>query len=215
MGKKDDIIEAPPITPSTADTIPVATRGRLAVFKQISLKLSKIHDPSLDHFQIKRLNDELNELVKAKREWDFRIRELGGFKQRQDERFEDVGVEGQLVDGYFWFGRAKELEEYKEKTGKKELTEGSEEDKKSKRDLNLRDKLLERVDALYYGYNDPEAEEKLCLAESNTSIPECDYLYLDRPALLPSMKGIDPKGRIEPTPPSPETVKHFLKTRGK
>lgn len=112
-GQKFDTSTGLDYIPANVTTIPVAEQGRRLVFKEISLRLSKIRDASLDDFQLRALNDEINALIKDKRAWDFRIRQLGGFKARVDERFEDVGTGGPMGEDYYYFGRAKELPEVK------------------------------------------------------------------------------------------------------
>ena len=161
--RDEDEEELPLLTPSTTHDLKTAELGRRHLFKQINLKLNKLSDPTLDAFQLKRLNDDMNVLIQVKREWDLRIRQLKGFKGKVDPMWEDLDAQGALVDGYYYFGRAKEelLREKKKAESKVE-------------ERDLRKELLSRVDATYFA---PE--------EVDEDLKPLDFNLLDpnRPAL--------------------------------
>lgn len=169
------------------------------VFKEISLRLAKIRDgkkgkvlssahstnhlsdwcflyvESLDEFQVRALNDELNGLVREKKAWDFRIRQLGGFRARVNERFEDVGTEGALGDSYYYFGRAREvLPEGREWAARLQArTLGQEYEgtgRKERRRLERhREELQSRLTASYFGIVDAGEEGALLAIEQEQS----------------------------------------------
>lgn len=146
---------------------------------------------ALDEFQIRSLNNDINELIKQKKAWDFRVRQLGGFKTRLNERFEDIGTEGPLGDGYYYFGRAKELPEFRAKQAEEEARRRGDVvetigDRDRKENVRLRESLLARVDAEYYGYG--VDEEELVEAEQQAELdpPLHDWLRTDRPTVFPT-----------------------------
>lgn len=89
------------------NSLPHAERWRLTVLTEISVKLTDINDPSLGLDEIRSLNDTLNKLQREKRAWEYHIRKLGGAdysKQRNQ-------VQGMIVNGIRYYGRARELPE--------------------------------------------------------------------------------------------------------
>ncbi|KAK4216599.1 Isy1-like splicing factor [Rhypophila decipiens] len=146
------------------DSIPNCEKWRGQVLKEISRKVSRIHEPALSDYQIRDLNDEINKLMREKHMWEIQIRNLGGPNYM---RSAGAGGGGKIYDeagreipgggrGYKYFGRAKEL------PGVKELFEAAaklrQEDEKP---LETRDDLRKQVDAAYYGYAPNEEDEKL------------------------------------------------------
>lgn len=151
----------------------------------------------MDEFQVRSLNNDINELIKQKKAWDFRIRQLGGFKTRLNERFEDVGTEGPLGDGYYYFGRAKELPEFRAKQVEEEARRKGEAvetvgDRDRRESRRLRESLQARVDADYYGYGVDEKE--LVEAEQQVELdpPSHDWLRTDRPTVFPKPATLHP-----------------------
>jgi pre-mRNA-splicing factor ISY1 len=152
-GLRWDASSDKPFTPENATTVAICEQARRMIVKEINIKLGKIYDQNLEEYQIRAINDEINELVKVKKAWDFRVRQLGGFKIRVNERYEDVGTEGAIYEGYYYFGRAKELPEYKnreikEKSFDLEIKEQEQAD-------TLLTRLQCKVDAEYFGYQMP------------------------------------------------------------
>ncbi|GAV54906.1 hypothetical protein ZYGR_0AS02290 [Zygosaccharomyces rouxii] len=102
-----------------------ALEWRGQVVKEISDKLTRIYDPSLNEWQVEELNDQLNDLVKERNRWDWHIQKgLGGAKPRKTGT-----VDGKLVAGKRYFGRALELPEVQKILKEQEVS------KKSNREL--------------------------------------------------------------------------------
>jgi pre-mRNA-splicing factor ISY1 len=73
----------------------------------------RIQDSSLDEPAIRLLNDEINQLVRRVKQWNARLLALGYAKREpmgEDELSEATGN----INGYYYFGRAKELPDAKE-----------------------------------------------------------------------------------------------------
>ncbi|KAG6036928.1 NineTeen Complex (NTC) component [Claviceps citrina] len=148
-------------------TVPACEKWRGQVLKEISRKVSRIHEPVLSDYQIRDLNDEINKLMREKHMWEVQIRNLGGPNyMRTGARIYDE--EGREIPGggkgYKYFGRAKEL------PGVKELFEAA----KAKRQEKQQDKPVDEsreifrrnVDAAYYGYAPDEEDDKLLAYEA-------------------------------------------------
>ncbi|KAL2212835.1 Isy1-like splicing factor [Sarocladium strictum] len=144
------------------DAIPACEKWRGQVLKEISRKVSRIHESSLSDYQIRDLNDEINKLMREKHMWEVQIRNLGGPNYMRgggkvyDEQGREIPGGGK---GYRYFGRAKEL------PGVKELFEAaaaSTEDKKPEEKRDFR----KRVDAAYYGYAPDEESDTLLAYEA-------------------------------------------------
>lgn len=118
-------------SPSDATTLAQCDQARRIILRELNRKYQRIeNDLSVDkdEEEIRQLNKEMNSLVKLKKEWDFRARQLTEFKSRPNQRFEDAGTEGDLgIHDFFYFGRAKDLPEYtakqKKLIGEKEARE--------------------------------------------------------------------------------------------
>lgn len=149
---------------------------------------------SLDEFQIRALNDEINALIKEKKAWDFRIRQLGGFRSRLNERFEDIGTEGHMgSEEYYYFGRARELPDVKAWLEKRhaERTGGvyeTEDDREKMKVEKRRRQLESKMDAAYYGLHGPVLEGQLLKEDENAVDLVGD--------VLPGMTSIDGKGDV-------------------
>ncbi|KAI9003099.1 pre-mRNA-splicing factor ISY1 [Gaertneriomyces semiglobifer] len=126
-----------------------AEKWRHQIIREISQNVSKIQDSGLTDFQIRDLNDKINKLIREKRHWEYRIRELGGpdYKRIAPRLLDHDGKEVPGAPrGYKYFGRAKDL------PGVRELLEQSVPDETKA----ARGELYRRVDADYYGYRDDE-----------------------------------------------------------
>ncbi|WVN85096.1 pre-mRNA-splicing factor ISY1 [Cryptococcus depauperatus CBS 7841] len=88
-----------------------AERWRGDIMRDISRKVSKIQDVSLTDYQVRDLNDEINQLFREKRAWENQIVNLGGanYKRAAGVMMDDEGREVPGTRGYKYFGRAKEL----------------------------------------------------------------------------------------------------------
>ncbi|KAJ3180442.1 NineTeen Complex (NTC) component [Geranomyces variabilis] len=140
--------ERRPYLASEVNTLKEAEKWRRQLIGDVSKKVSKIQDSGLTEYQVRDLNDEINKLLREKRHWENRIRELGGpdYRKVGTKMIDSEGKEVPGGRGYKYFGRARDL------PGVKELfeQEAPEASKSSRHDL------YRRVDADYYGYRDEE-----------------------------------------------------------
>lgn len=86
-------------------------KWRQDIIKEIGDKVSDIQNAGLGEHRIRSLNDEINQLLEEKRQWDKRIRELGGpdYSKLEAKLFDRDGVELPGSGGYKYFGPAKDL----------------------------------------------------------------------------------------------------------
>ncbi|KAJ3147051.1 NineTeen Complex (NTC) component [Geranomyces variabilis] len=155
--------ERRPYLASEVNTLKEAEKWRRQLIGDVSKKVSKIQDSGLTEYQVRDLNDEINKLLREKRHWENRIRELGGpdYRKIGTKMIDSEGKEVPGGRGYKYFGRARDL------PGVKELfeQEAPEASKSSRHDL------YRRVDADYYGYRD---EEDGALLEYETELANGD-----------------------------------------
>ena len=92
-----------------------ATRNR--IIEQIAAKIEQITHMKPDE-ACKRVNDEINKLIRVKGHWERQIRALGGKDYREDpqDKFKGTGT-------YMYFGAAKELPEVRAHIKAKETKE--------------------------------------------------------------------------------------------
>ncbi|CEP64068.1 Isy1p LALA0_S10e01552g [Lachancea lanzarotensis] len=89
-----------------------AQQWRRQVVQDINSRVTRMHDPSLNEFQLRELNDELNDLFSEKNRWDRHIHKtLKGPDFSHDKAFKFTG---KVYKGRRYFGRALELPEVKE-----------------------------------------------------------------------------------------------------
>ena len=55
-----------------------AQRWRLDIIREISRKVTQIQNAGLGEHRIRDLNDQINKLLREKKHWEIRIKELGG-----------------------------------------------------------------------------------------------------------------------------------------
>jgi pre-mRNA-splicing factor ISY1 len=127
---------------------------------------------SNDEGFIRDLNDTCNRLLREKRAWEYRIKELGGpdYTRGGTKMFDPLARELPGLRGYRYFGKAREL------PGVKELFEALVEDKEDKEDNDPRNKfadLYRRCDADYFGYRDEDDGTLLAFeaAKENECMP--------------------------------------------
>lgn len=102
-----------PKSVQSVTSIPQAEKWRSTLISEISVKLTRINNPELNDYQIRDINDEINKHFKEKRAWEYHIRSLGGpdyITSHNDKVSIKSGVE---LNGYRYFGRAKELPDVK------------------------------------------------------------------------------------------------------
>uniref|UniRef100_A0A3B4ATX0 Uncharacterized protein n=1 Tax=Periophthalmus magnuspinnatus TaxID=409849 RepID=A0A3B4ATX0_9GOBI len=127
--------ERRPYLASECDELPKAEKWR----RQVS---------GLGEFRIRDLNDEINKLLREKRHWEVRIKELGGpdYRRFGPRMLDHEGREVPGNRGYKYFGAARDL------PGVRELFEKEPAPEVRK----TRAELMKDVDAEYYGYRDED-----------------------------------------------------------
>lgn len=116
-GYKDYSRYQRPRNVSKVKSIKEANEWKRQVSKEIKQKSTRIYDPSLNEMQIAELNDELNNLFKEWKRWQWHIDHTLMEKKTKRKRLEDSHVlmnSGKLINGKRYFGRALELPEVKE-----------------------------------------------------------------------------------------------------
>lgn len=175
-------------------SIKEAEHWRQQVFREITKKVSRIQSTGLNDYQLREMNDEINELLREKNRWEYRIKELGGRNYMQASRV--VDNEGREIfgsKGYRYFGRARELPGVKELLVAQGLKE---EWKEEHAPYVLEEKHL---NAVYYGLIDSlddnillNDEEKL---ENSLSQSKDDDLLLNLndiiPEIVPTQKQVE------------------------
>ncbi|QPG98604.1 NineTeen Complex (NTC) component [Epichloe festucae Fl1] len=149
------------------ESVAVCEKWRGQVLRDISRKVSRIHEPVLSDYQVRDLNDEINKLMREKHMWEVQIRNLGGPNYMRtggriyDEQGREIPGGGR---GYKYFGRAKEL------PGVKELFEaakgGGKNNQSKEKQLDESREIRRNVDAAYYGYAPDEEDDKLLAYEA-------------------------------------------------
>ncbi|KAM8867586.1 pre-mRNA-splicing factor ISY1 homolog [Synchiropus picturatus] len=140
--------ERRPFLASDCSDLPKADKWRRQIISEISKKVAQIQNAGLGEFKIRDLNDEINKLLREKRHWEIRIRELGGrdYLRYGPRMLDHEGKEVPGNRGYRYFGAARDL------PGVRELFE-----KEPAPDLRkTRAELMKEVDAEYYGYRDED-----------------------------------------------------------
>ena len=137
-----------------AKDLNAADKWRSDVLREIGQKVMEIQNAGLGEHKIRDLNDEINNLLKEKWQWEMRIIELGGPNYiASAPRIEDA--DGGLVQpagtagdrkAYKYFGAAKNL------PGVKELFEAPAATtvRRTRHQMNL------HIDSGYYGFRDEE-----------------------------------------------------------
>lgn len=70
--------ERRPFLASECSELPKAEKWRRQIISEVSKKVAQIQNAGLGEFRIRDLNDEINKLLREKRHWEVRIKELGG-----------------------------------------------------------------------------------------------------------------------------------------
>lgn len=196
-------------TPEACDRLPIAEQARKELLREISRKISKIQNKALEETEIRKLNDELNEMARRKYAWDRRIHELGGIERKTVQLQDRFGLETPNVHGTFFFGRAKELPEA-QATLQPHREDTSALDKE-------RAELMERLDYRYYGFDDEledlgmlEAEKKAEEVLASAKEPLADWVT-GLPTALPIGLSRSSETTLMPEHiPSQDEVKKYL-----
>lgn len=96
-----------PRKPQSCNDVNEALKYRAQILREITNNLSRIHDLLLTEYQIRDINDSINNLLKERRNWEYRIKQLGGadFTNIQLHNSKDL----LSIKGYKYFGRARDL----------------------------------------------------------------------------------------------------------
>lgn len=148
-----------PRDPGTVLSIAEAEKWRKKLVEILSQKLRKLYMDPLPDQHTKYLNDKVNSLIRKLRTWELRIVELGGIDYgRVGITMSNGDILNTNQNQYQYFGRARKL------PGVKELIES---EKQKQQDAitasnkgKLREELLSRVDAFYYGLETDESIEE-------------------------------------------------------
>merc|ERR1719480_346041 len=139
--------ERRPWLTSDCDNVQSAERWRHQVVREIPKSVTAIQNAGLGEFRIRDLNDHINKLLREKKRWEDRIRELGGKHYKGGAKMLDrEGKEVPGNKGYKYFGAAKDL------PGVRELFESDAPVNTKK----TRAELMRDVDAHYYGFRDDD-----------------------------------------------------------
>ncbi|XP_033830006.1 pre-mRNA-splicing factor ISY1 homolog [Periophthalmus magnuspinnatus] len=140
--------ERRPYLASECDELPKAEKWRRQIISEVSKKVAQIQNAGLGEFRIRDLNDEINKLLREKRHWEVRIKELGGpdYRRFGPRMLDHEGREVPGNRGYKYFGAARDL------PGVRELFEKEPAPEVRK----TRAELMKDVDAEYYGYRDED-----------------------------------------------------------
>merc|ERR1719150_529163 len=103
--------ERRPFLTSECDNVQQAERWRHQVIREISKSVTAIQNAGLGEFRIRDLNDQINKLLREKKHWENRIRELGGrsYSSRGPKMLDREGKEVPGNRGYKYFGAARDL----------------------------------------------------------------------------------------------------------
>lgn len=137
-----------PFLSSECDDLTEAEMWRRDVTKEISKKVGKIQNAGLGEHGIRDLNDNINKLLREKRHWEKRIRELGGPNYASSNRgaFDAEGHELPGSKGYKYFGAARNL------PGVRELFE----EQAPPPQKRTRYDMYKGITPDYYGYRDED-----------------------------------------------------------
>eukprot|EP00388_Colpodella_angusta_P045931 GDKK01067707.1.p1 GENE.GDKK01067707.1~~GDKK01067707.1.p1 ORF type:complete len:262 (-),score=45.05 GDKK01067707.1:86-871(-) len=139
-----------PFLASECESVTEAEKWRRELIRDITKKISNIHNASLGEHRIREMNDEINKMMRQKHHWEVRIRELGGDVQKGRQFYDIEGKELPGAPGYKYYCAAKEL------PGVRELFAEGEEEVHSRRNKRSRGDLYKNVTPDYYGYRDDD-----------------------------------------------------------
>jgi len=135
-----------PYLATECDNLTEAEKWRGQVIREVSKNVTAIQNAGLGEFRIRDLNDHINKLLREKRHWEDRIKELGGRTFSKAKMLDREGKEVPGNRGYKYFGAARDL------PGVRELFE-TETGPSGRR---TRAELMKEVDAQYYGFRDDD-----------------------------------------------------------
>lgn len=129
-----------------------ADKWRTLILGEISSKLTKINDTALNDYQIRDLNDDLNKLFKEKRAWEYHIRDLNGPDYLRLQSQLSLGMQ---VNGYRYYGRAKELPDVTVILDERRRQAAQTNDRQAQLDREAQKLIMrhEGLDCEYYGFD--------------------------------------------------------------
>ncbi|CAK9299012.1 unnamed protein product, partial [Gordionus sp. m RMFG-2023] len=150
--REGKILDKRPFLASECSSVPDAEKWRKQIIREIARKVSQIQNPGLGEFRTRDLNDEINKLLREKRHWEIRIKELGG-----PDHFASSNISIRILNregkeipanpGYKYFGAAKDLPGVRELLSEQIVQPSN---RKSKGEI------LRNIDCHYYGYLDED-----------------------------------------------------------
>jgi pre-mRNA-splicing factor ISY1 len=137
-----------PYLATECDNVSQCEIFRQQIIRDISKSVTAIQNAGLGEFRIRDLNDHINKLLREKKHWENRLRELGGksYSSKGAKMLDREGREVPGNKGYKYFGAARDL------PGVRELFEGD----KPAVIRKTRAELMKEVDAQYYGFRDDD-----------------------------------------------------------
>jgi len=140
--------EKRPTLASEVDDLSSCEKWRREVLKDIAKEVTNIQNGSLGEHKIRDMNDIINKFLREKRHWERQIKFLGGpdYQLTSPPILDADGRNAIGVDGYYYFGAAREL------PGVRELFERQIPEEKRR----TRGELHQLIDADYYGYRDDD-----------------------------------------------------------
>ncbi|EPY51608.1 complexed with Cdc5 protein Cwf12 [Schizosaccharomyces cryophilus OY26] len=196
-------VEKRPRNIKNINSVATCEKHRQSVIKDLSKKINKIQSAQLPDYQVRDLNDAINQLMREKHAWEIQIRDLGGINYiySKAKLFADDGEKIGEIDDYRYYGRAREL------PGVKELFEADMTfvpERLRKQEMQQR-----QLDAWYYGYTPLEEEASLQDYEKTISDQRMERLSQERTHSLENWKPIV----IEHIPAREEVERILLERR--
>lgn len=211
-GGRGDGDSFPPssLIPSSCRSVPAALHARRELMKDLSRKITRIQDPELDETAIRTLNDELNRLVRLRKQWDETLRTLGYKERERAIRWGPESLpESGITQGYIYFGRAREL------PGVQELL-----NPRKEQPTKMPARLLamqEAANAEYFGVLAPDEEAQLRQSEAEAErrcLGDGEHALADwitgLPIVLPVASTDQPEDGEAPAVPTMAQVEAFL-----
>ncbi|ANB11464.1 Isy1p [Sugiyamaella lignohabitans] len=214
MGIIDRSRERRPRDIRSVKTVADCERWRGQVLREISKKITRIHEPALSESLIRDLNDEINKLMREKHVWELQLRDLGGPNYiRFGGSSNNVGSDKDVMTstrGYKYFGRARDL------PGVKELFEAQAKQRSAASHETKKEPALpQNLPASYYALEDEDAD---MLSQEQVAEQDLDTHTADPwgPSQLPYSATAD--FSFEPLPelhhlPTPSEVEKYLVER--
>jgi pre-mRNA-splicing factor ISY1 len=102
--------EERPINVDKTSSIAECEKWRSEIVREIGDMVGEIQNAGLGEYKIRGLNDNINKVLKEKRAWDKRIKQLGGpdYTKLETKMFDNNGVELPGSGEYKYFGVAKD-----------------------------------------------------------------------------------------------------------